>query len=701
MSRKALCDAAVSDLPFPSASTAVGEMYDNSDGGDLGSFNFTSLSQASDAADDATTSYEKYLYKALNLLKGDVARTRFALASGPDLISYNSVLHAAAKCCAKNSTGGQENRVVAAIMSSCLRSMEERKISADVVTYNAMIQAALAAASTKEEGLRLIDQVLSDPDLEPDRYTIGSLLKPFLAAGRRDEIWSILHKFYYKNVGSASGNSRVASAFEAFLTKIVQDTGEVEFAHEVLQRFFLPGVRKKKRMQLTQMISVIERENQEKEGEELVQAVLPSINFRESVEPSSRPPARTRHFNILFGGYNAKYEKSRTSLGRIEEEGSLRDHHTNANMETANSTLPDAQKSYELLDTMLDLGVPPDAYTVTHLMALPSNPEKITSLLKRIKPAMKAGHNPATYRSIISAYGKAGDPSSSIWVFEEMIHSCRNEKKLAESWNVILGALASACAEENAGGNCSLDILNSRAANAQNHLRRQSDEPEHKLLCHLNGKSYVDASLAILDIMRNETIAFGPETYSIRKPNSQSYCLVASALSGYGTSAPNSDRALTLFRNAMKEGVAADGRFLNAVLRCFGNDIKGALAAWKSDIGPAAASYEQRRSTNARTKAGINLIAAYDGLMHVCGRAFRPDVATRITYAMNKAGVEPTEGSLNSYLAGKRVALRRKEEAKFFGLRNQYEALLSVECTKFNPRDKRQDKDLKIRIILK
>jgi hypothetical protein len=145
-------------------------------------------------------------------------------------------------------------------------------------------------------------------------------------------------------------------------------------------------------------------------------------------------------------------------------------------------------------------------------------------------------------------------------------------------------------------------------------------------------------------------------------------------------------------------GVTPDGRFLNAVLRCFGDDIEAALAAWKTDIGPAAAS-QQRNGK-------INLQQAYNGLMHVCGRALRPDIGVRVAYAMNKAGVEPTEVSLNCYKSGKRVALEGVTgiSKRALGLTNQYENLLSVECTKYNTRkwdkSKRRAGDKKIRIIL-
>lgn len=668
----ALCDAAVNELPFSSASNAMEDYGMN--------FNFTSLTNSSTVP---TSSSEKYLYKALNLVKGDVARTRFVLEGDPDKYSFNSILNAAAKC----SKSDNDNPITNSIMLSCLRGMKERGIQEDVLTYNARIQAALAS-DEDEAAIQLIDQLISDPSVEPDRYTINFILKPFLKAGRRDEIWSILRDFYDKNAGS--NNKIVSSAFEAFLNTIVV-TGDIEFAREIFQSFFLPTPRQNKRMQVSQMIHVM------KEDEQL-QQIDETNTSRRSVELSKRPPARTRHFNILFGGYSKAYVSAISRFGKSPNSMAGSDDITNATMpdnDVINNTVPDTQKVYELLDIMLGIGVPLDGFSVTSLMALPSTPENITSLLKRIEPEMMVELSPAAYRSIISAYARTGDASSACWMFEEMIQSRGNQGRNTESWNVILGALAKGCVGAN-GGNA-LDILNSSAARARrNLLSETSDDPESQVISCVNGKPCLDASMAILDIMRNGTVL--PEGFSIPKPNSQSYCLVASALSGYGISEPDSDRALNLFRNAMDEGVAADGRFLNAVLRCFGDDIEGALAAWKSDIGPAAAGYERIRSKN--TKSGTNLIAAYNGLMHVCGRAIRPDAATRIAYAMNKANVEPTEATLNSYFAGKRVALDGSDDDKNLGLRNQYETLLSVECTKYNTKDKRQANDRKIRIIL-
>jgi len=666
----ALCDAAVDEVPFLSVTNAIED--------DEMGFNFTSLTDYL----STTSSSEKYLYKALNLLRGDNARTRFDLGNDPDIYSYNSVLSAAAKC----SKSFPSDHFSKSIIVSLLRGMKERGIQADIFTYNSRIQAALAS-DEEEATIQLIDQVLSDHSVELDRYTINLMLKPFIKAGRTDEIWSILKDFYDKNVGS---NGRIlSSAFEAFLNTIVQ-TGEIEFAREIFQAFFLPMPKKNKRMRMSQMVHVMNEQEQQEGASRDSGAVPYHIG---PVEQRSRPSPRTRHFNILLGGYGKAFQSALSRQGKSYISTVKKDDTSDELENVSNITMPDIRQVYELLDAMLRIGVPLDACSVTSLMALPcSSPENITSLLRRIEPEMMVELNPAAYRSIISAFGKAGDPSSACWMFEEMTQSCRNQGNRLDNWNVMLGALAKGCVGTDTGKD--LHILESTAARSRKDLpSKASNEADYHFISLVNGKTCLDASMAILDAMRNGTGL--PDGYTAPKPNSQTYCLAASALYGSGRSKSNPDLSLDLFRNAMNEGVAADGRFLNAVLRCFGDDIEGALAAWKSEIGPAAAAYERIIK-----KRGTNLVAAYNGLMHVCGRAIRPDVATRIAYAMNKAGVEPTEVTLNSYLAGKRVALDGNDDGKNLGLRNQYESILSVECTKYNDKDKRRANDRKIRIIL-
>lgn len=75
------------------------------------------------------------------------------------------------------------------------------------------------------------------------------------------------------------------------------------------------------------------------------------------------------------------------------------------------------------------------------------------------------------------------------------------------------------------------------------------------------------------------------------------------------------------------------------------------------------------------------LIDSCIGLTSVAGRAIRLDLGLRIAYAMAKAGVEPTEVTKLVQLKGKRIALENGNDSNK-GLQNQYESLLSVDCTK-------------------
>ena len=634
----ALCDAAVKDIPFTSSSDINVTEYE-----EILEFNYTTLS-GNNSSSLPTSSSEKYLYKALNLLRTDTAVRRFALDSDPDKYSYNSVLMAAAKC-----TRPGADKTTKSIMLSCLRGMKDRGIEADILTFNARIQAALAS-DDKETAIRLIDQILKDPNLNPDRYTINFMLQAFLNTDRQHEIWSILENFYDENVKSNS--NILSSAFEAFLNTIVK-AGDVEFADEIFRSFFLSNILQKSS----------------------------SISFQiRSARRHGRLLPKTRHFNILLGGYSKAYQSVESKKSKA--------------IVSKNTTKSDdlkVSRAYDLLTIMIRM-VPLDEFSITSIMALPfASSEKITALLQRIEPEMTVHLNAAAYRSIITAFGKAGDPSSALWMAEEMIQSCRNQGRNVESWNVVLGALARCDNDE-----CTLDILNSSAALARRNVKSQAnDDSKNQFISLVDGATCLDASMAILDTMRNGVML--PEGYHAPKPNSQTYCLVASCMSQSSssseTSKSNAERALALFGTAMGEGIAADGRFLNAVVRCFGDDIEYAIKAWKTQFGPHLA-YESRSN-----KRASNVIAAYNGLMSVAGRAIRPDLGLRIAYAMTKAGVEPTEVTLNSYNSGKRIALENGNNSNK-GLQNQYESLLAVECTKYNSKDKRRVNDRKIRIIL-
>lgn len=256
-----------------------------------------------------------------------------------------------------------------------------------------------------------------------------------------------------------------------------------------------------------------------------------------------------------------------------------------------------------------------------------------------------------------------------------------------DSWNVMLGALAN-----NAGNSTLLDPVHSAAA--QRHKKDRAPgvdcvEQSH-IFSLVHGKTSGDAALCILEAMRSRrSFVSGSETWSAPKPNSQTYCQVAKTQSASENARP--DMAMTLFKWAREDNAHTDGRFLNALIRCYADDIDSALKAWKVCLASAAVGVP----SNVKK---ANLGASYNGLMYVCGRAVRPDVALRLAYAMKKAGVEPNEIALNSYLSGKRAALNGNEGKRF--LKSQFESLLTVECSKYTTKDKRRANDKRIRIIL-
>jgi hypothetical protein len=203
----------------------------------------------------------------------------------------------------------------------------------------------------------------------------------------------------------------------------------------------------------------------------------------------------------------------------------------------------------------------------------------------------------------------------------------------------------------------------------------------------------------VLSMMSESNV--GRVTPTAPAADSQTFCVAATALQ-YSPSA-GSTLATEVFRNATKCGVIADGRFVNAMLRCFGADIDAALALWKEEVRWQCTSFEKRLSSFGRA-GWKSLEASYHGLFYVSGRANRPDIALRLVYAMKREGLEPTETSLNSYRSGQRRPLAASlAETSGYGSRLErklYESLLSVECTKYDTNDRRRAGEQRVRIIL-
>jgi pentatricopeptide repeat protein len=290
----------------------------------------------------------------------------------------------------------------------------------------------------------------------------------------------------------------------------------------------------------------------------------------------------------------------------------------------------------------------------------------------------------------VTSYGNLGDPASALWIF---LHF---PSKSTRSWNVLLGALAKSSELQGAA------VLDLASSNASRHLPSRVLVRSSQILMStfFERATSFEAIQIILDIMSNSIVVEG-----LNSPpaNSQSYCLAASALQ---YSMIDSSKARELFRHATNLGIPADGRFINAVFRCYGDDVDGALNDWKNEIRPRCVSCDNNtlRTTLGQRKKGENFLASYNGLLYVCGRALRPDIALRLIYAMKKEGLETKELSLNSYKSGKRIrnlssglAAQLVEKLKLI---SAYESLLEVECSKFDQNDSRRKGEPRVRIIV-
>eukprot|EP00751_Fragilariopsis_kerguelensis_P021333 CAMPEP_0170898818 /NCGR_PEP_ID=MMETSP0734-20130129/46280_1 /TAXON_ID=186038 /ORGANISM="Fragilariopsis kerguelensis, Strain L26-C5" /LENGTH=592 /DNA_ID=CAMNT_0011291651 /DNA_START=26 /DNA_END=1801 /DNA_ORIENTATION=- len=328
----------------------------------------------------------------------------------------------------------------------------------------------------------------------------------------------------------------------------------------------------------------------------------------------------------------------------------------------------------------------------------------------------------AVIRAAVTTCGRLKDPSMACNLFDQYMFpsegsSSNNNGRMFSNYrafNVLLGALAAGAKM----GNPKLDLINPTGVEGK-------QKPSSSFLSQLDGLTCIEAVICILNLMTAK--------------NSQTYCVAASALqyasidesmrlshaisdSSRGGDDDDDDNdnsntslALQIFRRSRRDGIRADGRLVNAIFRCYGDNIVGALDGWKTEIRKATTQNENHRSRHNKSKSSMkkkNIIAAYNGLLYVCGRAERPDIAVRIVYAMkNKEGLEPSENPYNNYRSGKRtrlslIAQNKQQErqrgilAKFLpklDMVGQYEDILYVECKQYDTRDRRTENEKRVR----
>mmetsp|Transcript_3485 Transcript_3485/g.6445 ORF Transcript_3485/g.6445 Transcript_3485/m.6445 type:complete len:789 (-) Transcript_3485:109-2475(-) len=312
-------------------------------------------------------------------------------------------------------------------------------------------------------------------------------------------------------------------------------------------------------------------------------------------------------------------------------------------------------EAVNLFRKMIRLGKSPDAYTLTSLIKISNSVSVLQRIWMQAQNRFLITPTFINYAAYITALGRLSHPSQACLIFDKM----ENKKGYASIivWNALFWVLA-------------------QPENSKQRLEIPSDGG----VSPLNGLKGHQASKEVLRLMKSDILY--PD------PNSQTYCLVATAMAN--EEAPI-EEALDLFSQARNSGFGGEGRFVNAIIRCYGIDIDAAIKAWKNMF--AREVLNQFKNKKAKLN---NLKAAHHALLYVCGRAGRADLALRILYAMKKEYIEPDEVALNAYKAGK----KRETKSTEVTMNGLYEKIVEVECSKYNPEDKRKKKEKRIRIII-
>jgi len=695
----------------------------------------------------------------------------------PDLHSYNTILHTAAKL---------QNVTVFDKVYSLL--IHEASIHPDIYTYNARLKLCMNEDVDESEknarALEIINELQSNPNVSPDQYTIDLALIPLVKGGHVGQVLSLLDDYVFltntfsPNLRNATTYplakkerrnwDQMSNAFASFLNTLVK-ANEIEMAQTTFDTFLLPS-----------SLSSTSSLDGNGDGNEISKVTTMSVDVGKfgnspssslvTVQPS------VRHFNTLIDGY--KRLVSNQKIRRIDHDADLLKKESKEKQQMKNDSSffnpnPSSPSSLgrtkivsnakrqamNLFLAMLHLRIRPDAYTISSIMGLLTTPDEISTVYRVARRfVLRDDLNFIVYRSIMTAYGKIEDPSSAAWLLDEMEERYlitrkkniwKGTKERLESWNVLLTTLSKGNAFHSnktlnlSGCNIVMSLQKNDPLNNMMNIsddeKEEKDEGKAKSLGQigtlLDGKTCAEAAAILLELMTMDSEEFESRANegtlllsTPPRPNTQTFTLVASTYSHDDNFIRNIESgksiAMQLYRNATSLGIPADGRFVNAIIRCFGDDIAGAIKAWKDELGRAVRTHENRPRQQQRKrkkmdprKRGKNLLACYHGLMHVCGRAGKPDIALRIVYAMNKEGIEPTENALKCYESGKRALeglMERSEECNEQGengplgaitkpkiprMANQFESLLAVECTKYDVEDKRRLGDKRVRII--
>lgn len=593
----------------------------------------------------------KMIDNAIQLLHPNVAKERFS-SMDPETYSFNTVLNVLASM--KNST----------LLDEVVGLMERQQVHADIYTYNARLKAFSKSYDEASISARLsiLKDLMHDPNVIPDQYSIEMVLVPLARSFEYSTILELLKNWDPQD----KTRSTVSNAYSTFLLALVKGK-EVEIARAVFDTFIFESGSSK----LSSSASTLEDY---------------------SISPKVKPVPTIRHINALIEGYREAMTRFNSKL------------HDEERLHTTPK-----EHAMNLLETMQQLNLIPDVFTITMLMDLQTSVDEVTLLWERSIRDFNLTMSSPVYHSIMTAYGRNGDPGSACAVFDAMIKT-RSLSHSLNSWNVLFSVLSKASARD---PYYRIDCKSSQAAIFIDRIIDE-DIKMSKLLpgnqsfsCIADGFTITEVTMSIFDLMKQERERNEGSTLVLR-PNAQTYCLVASVINHKCQikGKAEGEVAMELYRDSVRFGIPADGRFLNAIIRCYGDNIEDAINAWKSDYRAAAWMHERRAKhrsySSSKRKEGKNVIAGYHGLFNVAGQAGRPDIGLRLAYAMRKEGIEPTETALNCYNTGVRLrdTLEKSGKRKKIRMMNQYQSLLAIECTKYNHKDRRRRGEKRLRIIL-
>ncbi|CAM9177567.1 unnamed protein product [Discosporangium mesarthrocarpum] len=382
---------------------------------------------------------------------------------------------------------------------------------------------------------------------------------------------------------------------------------------------------------------------------------------------------------------------------------------------------------------MRDKRMKPDSYTLAAMVRLQFHQEDIYQLMEtarvlRIRPSLKF------FNSCIRGLGDHGDLYGACRIHDH-IQAREGMRPDVFTYNSLLYALVQESwvsrviggesIEESPGvqvknGQELHNPVSNASATGPNSWGRAKGMEGQGLLCQCNlalslhGMMGAEAAMFLLQEMKKLGMGGAPDTVSYTTVmtgvmrSEDKLRVPAGILAAGGNNSPvdvgrqaklegrggkvlfSKDVCKSLYLDAESRRVPINGKMCNSVMIGFGDDIEGAVSFWKQHVRPALTSRHltpQGVLSEIPKELQEDLFAAYSGLIHVCGRARRADLAVKTVFAMRKDGLAPNSVLSNTYFKAKSETERllgpMRTESPFrlmAILQGQMEGVLEVEC---------------------